>query len=488
MFDFFQFCLNSFQSCFSNKPSFHNFVSSLLGFITSPQPDTVSSLVRSLSLKPSCYDQLQKFFKQAQWDLDQINFNLIQLIQSFAPLWTVHDHVVLMGDGCKVPTDAYKFPGLSKEYMESQSASKPNGHFKALNFEELAFLGCHQDEFFPLPVWTRIVAGNEEILEWQGLQRNTQPTQIALDALKILNQIKRSILLVLDRFYLSKTLLETIREYNQSHEEKLDILIRVKKNVKVWTPHPIDPTKKKGRGRPKKKDFYSLSQAFIDYEDQFQKTLVSWNGRRVEVEFLCLDDFYWGDLENPYPLRFVLVKSPKGNSIFVTTDFNLTAQEVVETYALRFQIELSFKNQKEMFGAFSSRFTCQALENFNLKAKKGTPSPASRVKKKDRRKVIETYRAHERYAQIALVAQCICELCRVKENRDPSCRLIYQRTYGKNYSLREMKSYLGDQIKSKIWDKAENWINQILGSKITSIYHPKKMILRSRDRIREIRR
>ncbi len=65
------------------------------------------------------------FFKQAKWDLDQINSTLIQLIQTFAPLWTVRDHVVLIGDGCKVPTDAYKFPALSKEYMESQSASKP---------------------------------------------------------------------------------------------------------------------------------------------------------------------------------------------------------------------------------------------------------------------------------------------------------------------------------------------------------------------------
>ncbi len=71
-------------------------------------------------------------FKQAKWNLDQINFNLIQLVQSFAPLWTVRDYVVLIGDGCKVPTDAYKFSALSKEYMESQSASKPHGHFKAL--------------------------------------------------------------------------------------------------------------------------------------------------------------------------------------------------------------------------------------------------------------------------------------------------------------------------------------------------------------------
>lgn len=50
-------------------------------------------------------------------------------------------------------------------------------------------------------------------------------------------------------------------------------------------------------------------------------------------------------------------------------------------------------------GGFNGRFTCQALEKFHLKAKKGSPSPASRVKEKDRKKVIETYQAHERYVR-----------------------------------------------------------------------------------------
>lgn len=118
--------------------------------------------------------------------------------------------------------------------------------------------------------------------------------------------------------------------------------------------------------------------------------MVSWNGRKLAVEILCLDHFFWGDLENPYHLRFVVVKSPKGkgNSIFATTDFTLTGKDAVETYALRFPIELSFKNQKELFGAFSGRFTGQALEKFKMK--KGALSPTSRVKKRDRKKVIET--------------------------------------------------------------------------------------------------
>ena len=197
MLDLFQFCLISFQSCFVSLPSFHNFVACVAAFIASPNPNCLSSLVRALSLEVNCYDQLEKFFKKANWSLDEIAFHLIHLIYQYAPLWTVNNNLVLIGDGFKVPTDTYKFPGLSKEYNHSQSASKLKGSFKAHNFEELAFLGFHKGQFFPLPFWARIVAGNKEILEWQGIKRNTQPAQMALDTLKVLKQVKKSILLVL---------------------------------------------------------------------------------------------------------------------------------------------------------------------------------------------------------------------------------------------------------------------------------------------------
>ncbi len=320
MLEFLFSFLNSFKSCFRNECSFHNFISCILAFIASSHPDGISSLIRALSLKPACYDKLQNFFKRAHWSLDKMNFILIQLLLQFAPLWSVNGHLVMVGDGCKVPTDAYKFPAISKEFIESESASKPNGYIKALNFAALIFLGFHKGHFFPLPIWARIVAGNKEILEWQGLERHTQPAQMVIAALKVLSQVKKSILLVLDRFYLSKALLDPVFEYNQSHKEKLHVLARAKNNLKVWTIHSTDPNEKRRRGRPIKRDFYPLSQAFTDYKDQFEKTIVSWNGRKVKVEILCLDNFLWGDLETPFSLRFVLVKSPKGINIFATTD------------------------------------------------------------------------------------------------------------------------------------------------------------------------
>ena len=84
------------------------------------------------------------------------------------------------------------FPAISKEFIESESASKPNGYIRALNFAALIFLGFHNGHFFPLPIWARIVAENKEILEWQGLESHTQPAQMAIDALKVLSQVKKS--------------------------------------------------------------------------------------------------------------------------------------------------------------------------------------------------------------------------------------------------------------------------------------------------------
>lgn len=45
-----------------------------------------------------------------------MNFILIQLILQFALLWSVHDHLIMIGDECKVPTYAYKFPAISREF------------------------------------------------------------------------------------------------------------------------------------------------------------------------------------------------------------------------------------------------------------------------------------------------------------------------------------------------------------------------------------
>ena len=60
-------------------------------------------------------------------------------------------------------------------------------------------------------MWTWIVQETKRF--WIGRGWKGQPAQMALDALKILSQVKK--LLVLDRFYPSKALLDPIFEYNQ---------------------------------------------------------------------------------------------------------------------------------------------------------------------------------------------------------------------------------------------------------------------------------
>lgn len=132
-----------------------------------------------------------------RWCLASLNWLFGSLL--FGPLMATSLCLAMGVRFLKMPT---RFLHFLKN--DSQSASKPKGHFKALNHGVLAFLARHHGQSFTLPVCAPIVAGNKEILEWQGLERNTQPAQMARDALKVIDQVKRSILLVLDRFYLSK--------------------------------------------------------------------------------------------------------------------------------------------------------------------------------------------------------------------------------------------------------------------------------------------
>ncbi len=61
-------------------------------------------------------------------------------------------------------------------------------------------------------------------------------------------------------------------------------------------------------------------------------------------------------------VRFCLVNHPaRGKVIFMTTDLNLTAEQIVVSYSKRFKIEYSFKELKHIIGAFSYRFWIKGM-------------------------------------------------------------------------------------------------------------------------------
>jgi len=68
-------------------------------------------------------------------------------------------------------------------------------------------------------------------------------------------------------------------------------------------------------------------------------------GKKTEVKYLCLD-LIWRPVKTL--VRFVVVETDSGRCVLMSTSFTLTAEEIIEIYALRFKIETSFDDDMEL--------------------------------------------------------------------------------------------------------------------------------------------
>lgn len=97
-----------------------------------------------------------------------------------------------------------------------------------------------------------------------------------------------------------------------------------------------------------------LAELFHTRAGDFQTVKVMIYGKEETVLYLCLD-LLWG--QGLYrELRFVLVKQGNRHSILVSTGLSLGATEIITLYGYRFKIECTFREMKQVIGAFGYRF------------------------------------------------------------------------------------------------------------------------------------
>jgi hypothetical protein len=132
------------------------------------------------------------------------------------------------------------------------------------------------------------------------------------------------------------------------------------RNARPISPE-YTPGRDKQRGRPAKygekiklRDLFSNRSAFS------RGTIIGYDQKEVEVEYYSLD-LLWKPVRRL--VRFVLVRYPgKGQAIFISTDLNLDPLTVVGLYAMRFKIEVSFKQAVHTIGAFAYHFWLRSVK------------------------------------------------------------------------------------------------------------------------------
>lgn len=426
MLKFIHEILSAFRTCFSRNAAFEWFVVIVVGLMVRSDHLGVTSIVRDLALDPRHYESLLHFFRSSAWSLEELRLAWQRVVHRFAPLLRVRGRVVFVGDGVKQAKEGRHIPCVKKLHQESENVSKGEYIFGHL-FGAIGILAGTPQKWFCLPLFINLQDGVKAIFNWTDDAEERQGShvvQMIEQAFVAAHTFGRALLL-LDRYFLSIPALQRLAEGNGS----LHIVTKAKINAVAYEqPAP----KKPGRGRPPKKGKrLKVADLFQTRAADFLTAVVMIYGKEETVSFLCLD-LLWG--QGLYQeLRFVLVRQGQNLSVLVSTDLSLTATEIIELYGYRFKIECTFREMKQVIGAFGYRFWSASMPKLNRYRRKSECDPLEAVTSpSDRRRIRLTLQAIEGFVMCSVIATGIVQLLALRfSGRTPSLFFRYLRTPSK---------------------------------------------------------
>jgi hypothetical protein len=93
-------------------------------------------------------------------------------------------------------------------------------------------------------------------------------------------------------------------------------------------------------------------------KNTFTHAILNLYGKPTKVAYKCLD-LIWKPLQRL--VRFVAVESERGKMILMCSDLTMTPEDIITLYCLRFKIETSFDEQKNVMGSFAYHFWTTAF-------------------------------------------------------------------------------------------------------------------------------
>lgn len=427
MLKFMNEILSAFRACFSRVAAFEWFVVIVVGLMVRSDHLGVTSIVRDLTLDPRHYESMLHFFRSSAWSLDSLRLAWQKVVHSFAPLLRVRGRVVFVGDGVKQAKEGRHMPGVKKLHQESENVSKGEYIFGHL-FGALGILAGTRHKWFCLPLFMNLQDGVKAIFNWTGDAEQRQGSHVVqmIGQAFIAARTFGSALLLLDRYFLSIPALQRLAE----GDGFVHIITKAKMNAIAYEK---PASRKPGRGRPPKKGKrLKLSELFQMRATDFQTATVTLYGKEETVSFLRLD-LLWG-LGLYQELRFVLVRHGDRLAILVSTDLSLTAAEIIELYGYRFKIECTFREMKQVIGAFGYRFWSTSMPKLNRYRRRDERDPLEQVtSKSDRQRIRLTLQAIEGFVMCSVIATGIVQLLALRFSGQTPARFFrYLRTPSKS--------------------------------------------------------
>ncbi|MGH2902351.1 MAG: IS701 family transposase [Solirubrobacteraceae bacterium] len=337
--------------CFT-RPSFQTFRALIVGQVSQTGLRTVTGMLIGARLSGVWHHaRAHRFFSHARWETDELGLRLAVLIcerlmAPGAPVLLAVDDTLLHRLGRKVHASFWHHDATAN----SQKAAVAWGNnFVVVGIVvRLPFL----ERSLCLPVLFRLwQPKRKQFAKTESDPERPGKPELARQMADLLaaRLPGREIDMVGDAAYAAKAW--------RGLQGRVSITSRLRANAVLYARKP-PRTGKKGRPAKWGARLASLSGTAADPATEWVKASVRRYGK-TEALALCAIDCLWRPLGPETPVRVILVKDtakPSGYQLaLISTDLKATAAELVERYAERWPIEVSFEEGKEIFGVGQAR-------------------------------------------------------------------------------------------------------------------------------------
>jgi len=328
----------------------------LVGAILAPGGRTVTSVLRVVGLSQERhFANYHRVLNRDHWSSRALSRILLGLllhafVSAAAPVVVGIDETIERRRGAKIAAKGiYRDPvRTSKEHFVKTSG------LRWISLQLLAPIPWAQ-RVWGLPFLT-VLAPSERYHQ----KRRRRHKTITAWGRQMLLQLRRwlperAIVVVADSTYAVLELLDRCRRLARP----ITVITRLRLDAALYDPAPVRPAGTKGRPRRKGKRQPTLEARLGDPQTLWETLTVRWYGgtlRTIEVA-TATAVWYHGGLP-PVPIRWVLIRDPTGHfdpQALLSTDLDTTAQQIVEWFVLRWQLDVTFHEVRTHLGVETQR-------------------------------------------------------------------------------------------------------------------------------------
>ena len=348
--------IHEFQGCFNRKKTWKWFLVILIGFMIRNNNRGVTSIISSLRLMPRYYHNVLHFFRSEGYTCEALYTQWIKTAMKHGAYIRVAGMTVLIGDHIKIPKEGCRMPDIQILHQDSQNSGKAE-YIAGHNHGQVSAVITNGTESRSLPLITELQKSPPKVEGTNKPDGDTLVTQMVNLVHKAARAIGEPTVVAPDAYFSSKAAWEAADKTVAGDGKKLvEIVTRAQSNTVAFTT-PIQPERPR-RGKPRiYGDKVVLYDLFSDMSKFTQATMTLY-GKKNAVRHLCLD-LIWKPIKKL--VRFVVVETASGRCVLMSSSLNLTAEEIITIYALRFKMETGFDEQKNIMGCFDYHFWTTAL-------------------------------------------------------------------------------------------------------------------------------